>query len=176
MPWRRARHRRRGRVTKHPRRSSSIGDAIHTLLANGADPESTRFAQVQSQGVVDMMAVPDMGPKINGCGGADHSVEALRTAAAAGKLRDLKGFGAKSEEKILKGIELLAKREARRRRTDADRRGAPAGAAPDRRNSRLFTAGPIELGYRFPAGSLRRWKETIGDVDILCASAREPAR
>jgi DNA polymerase (family 10) len=121
-----------------------------------------------------MMQVPDMGPKkakrLWEELGID-SVAALRTAAEAGQLRDLKGFGAKSEEKILKGIELLAKRAAQ----GADER-TPIGVARP-----LALRMIAELQARLPAGaierieiagSLRRWKETIGDVDILCVSAQ----
>jgi DNA polymerase (family 10) len=148
-----------------------IGDAIHRCWPMAATPSSTRSAQVP-QGVVDMMQVPDMGPKkakrLWEELGID-SVAALRAAAEAGQLRDLKGFGAKSEEKILKGIELLAKRAAR-----AGTR-TPIGAA--RPLALGIIAGLQARCRRAPsnasslAGSLRRWKETIGDVDILCVSA-----
>ena len=166
-----------GELTTIPGVGKGIGEAIHALLANGSDPEfDALFAQVP-QGVVDMMAVPDMGPKkakrLWEELGID-SVDALHTAAAAGKLRDLKGFGAKSEEKILKGIELLAKRAAR---GDAER--MPIGAVRPlalHLIAQLQARLPAGLIERIePAGSLRRWKETIGDVDILCVSP-EPAR
>jgi DNA polymerase (family 10) len=166
-----------GELKNIPGVGKGIGDAVHVLLANGSDPEfDALFAQVP-QGVVDMMAVPDMGPKkakrLWEELGID-SVDALRTTAAAGKLRDLKGFGAKSEEKILKGIELLAKRAAR---GDAER--MPIGAVRPlalHLIAELQARLPAGLIERIePAGSLRRWKETIGDVDILCVSP-EPAR
>ena len=89
-----------------------IADAIHSLLANGFDKEFDELAEQVPQGVVDMMQVPDMGPKkakrLWEELGID-SVDALRAAAESGQLRGLKGFGAKSEEKILKGIDLLGK-------------------------------------------------------------------
>lgn len=159
-----------GELKNIPGVGKGIGDAIHTLLTNGSDAEfDTLFEQVP-QGVVDIMQVPDMGPKkakrLWEELGID-SVDALRTAAEQGQLRDLKGFGAKSEEKILKGIELLATRVDERTSIGvarplalgiiaALRAGLPAGAIER-----------IEV-----AGSLRRWKETIGDVDILCVSGQ----
>ncbi|MEJ5247220.1 MAG: DNA polymerase/3'-5' exonuclease PolX [Caldilinea sp.] len=166
-----------GELTSIPGVGKGIAEAIHNLLTTGGDPEfDALFAQVP-QGVVDMMQVPDMGPKkarrLWEELGID-SVEALRAAAEAGKLRNLKGFGAKSEEKILKGIELLAKRTEQ----GADVR-APLGVARP-----LALRLIAELQERLPAGalerieiagSLRRWKETIGDVDILCVS-EHPAR
>lgn len=163
-----------GELTSIQGVGKGIGDAIHHLLANGSDPEfDALFAQVP-QGVVDMMQIPDMGPKkakrLWEELGID-SVAALRAAAETGQLRDLKGFGAKSEEKILKGIELLTKRSEQ----GADER-TPIGAARP-----LALRIIAELRSRLPdsvierievAGSLRRWKETIGDVDILCVSAQ----
>ena len=151
-----------------------IGDAIHHLLANGSDPEFDALFEQVPHGVVDMMQVPDMGPKkakrLWEELGID-SVAALRAAAEAGHLRDLKGFGAKSEEKILKGIELLAKRSEQ----GAGERTSIGAARP------LALRMIAELQARLPdgvieridvAGSLRRWKETIGDVDILCVSTQ----
>lgn len=154
-----------------------IGDAIHHLLANGSDPEFDALFEQVPQGVVDMMQVPDMGPKkakrLWEELGID-SVAALRAAAEAGQLRDLKGFGAKSEEKILKGIDLLAKRSEQ----GADER-TPIGSTRPlalRIIAELRTRLPGDVIERIEvAGSLRRWKETIGDVDILCVSA-QPAR
>jgi DNA polymerase (family 10) len=150
----------------------AIADAIHALLVDGRYAEFDALAAQVPQGVVDMMQVPDMGPKkakrLWDELGID-SVESLRAAATAGQLRDLKGFGAKSEEKILKGIELLDKRSDTRTPIGVARPlalGMMAGL-----QARL-PAGAIERISL--AGSLRRWKDTIGDVDILCVS-RDPA-
>ncbi|MCL4826780.1 MAG: DNA polymerase/3'-5' exonuclease PolX [Caldilinea sp.] len=163
-----------GELTSIQGVGKGIGDAIHHLLANGSDPEFDALFEQVPQGVVDMMQIPDMGPKkakrLWEELGID-SVAALRAAAEAGQLRDLKGFGAKSEEKILKGIELLTKRSEQ---GAAER--MPIGAARP-----LALRIIAELSARLPdaaierievAGSLRRWKETIGDVDILCVSAQ----
>ena len=148
----------------------AIADAIHALLVDGRYAEFDALAAQVPAGVVAMMQVPDMGPKkakrLWDELGID-SVEALRTAAAAGQLRDLKGFGAKSEEKILKGIELLDKRSDTRMPIGHARPlalGMVAGLQA------ALPAGTIERIS--VAGSLRRWKETIGDVDILCVSAQ----
>jgi DNA polymerase (family 10) len=150
----------------------AIADAIHALLVDGAYAEFDALAAQVPQGVVDMMQVPDMGPKkakrLWEELGID-SVESLRAAAAGGQLRDLKGFGAKSEEKILKGIELLDKRSDTRTPIGVARPlalGMMAGLQA------ALPAGAIERISL--AGSLRRWKDTIGDVDILCVS-RDPA-
>jgi DNA polymerase (family 10) len=92
-------------------------------------------------------------------------VDELVAAISAGKLRDLKGFGARSEDRILHGIKIME--QAARRvplnvaMDTAEAMVAAIGAAP----------GCARCAY---AGSLRRMRETIGDVDIL-AAARSPA-
>lgn len=145
-----------------------IAGSLRKVLEQGSDPEfDALYAQVP-EGIVAMMGVPDMGPKK-----AKRlwdelgitSVAELQAAAEAGKLRTLKGFGAKSEERILQGIAMLNKRGDER---------TPIGVA------RPLALGIVEtLLAALPqgtvqkieiAGSLRRWKETIGDVDILCVS------
>lgn len=158
----------RGELQSIPGVGKGIADALHTLFSTGSVPEFDALRAQVPDGVVEMMRVPDMGPKK-----AKRlwdelgitSVEALAAAAEAGDLRDLKGFGAKSEEKILKGIELLAKRSDDR---------TPIGVARPLALSLIaglnaaLPAGAIQrIGV---AGSLRRWRETIGDVDILCVS------
>jgi len=159
-----------GELKNIPGIGKGIGDAIHHLLAHGSDPEfEALFAQVP-QGVVDMMQVPDMGPKkakrLWEELGID-SIDALRVAAEQGHLRDLKGFGIKSEEKILRGIELLSRRVDERTSIGVARPLALGIIAALQAALPEGTIERIEV-----AGSLRRWKETIGDVDILCVSNR----
>ncbi|MBI2351732.1 MAG: DNA polymerase/3'-5' exonuclease PolX, partial [Deltaproteobacteria bacterium] len=90
----------------------------------------------------------------------------LEKAARAGKIRGLPHFGEKMEQKILKGIEFLKQGSGR----------FPLGSA-------LPLIGEIEQRLRelpeveevVVAGSTRRWKETIGDADILAIS-RKPEK
>ena len=90
----------------------------------------------------------------------------LEKAARVGKIRGLPHFGAKMEQKILKGIEFLKQGSGR----------FPLGSA-------LPLIGEIEQRLRelpeveevVVAGSTRRWKETIGDADILAIS-RKPEK
>ena len=92
-------------------------------------------------------------------------VEELAAAAREGRLRGLKGMGAKKEAQILKAIE---ERQQRRR---------PASAAGDRGRPRLSSwticrrqAPDVEF---IPVGSLRRGCETCGDIDILAVGGDE---
>ena len=150
-----------------------IADALDELLTAGSVAEFDTLRQQVPAGVVEMIHIPDVGPKT-----AKRlwdelgitSVEELRQAAEAGRIRELKGFGAKSEQKILKGIELAAKRGDER---------TPLGEARPlalRLIEELIEATPEDAITRIEAaGSLRRWRETIGDVDILAISSQPQA-
>lgn len=146
----------------------AIAKSIAEMLETGQVAEFEALKAEVPPGVVEMLHVPDVGPKTARRLWQEleiTSVGALREAAEAGKLRGLKGFGAKSEQKILRGIELAAKRGDDR---------IPIGEA--RPLAQSLVAG---LRSRMPegvlqrlevTGSLRRWRETIGDVDMLAVS------
>lgn len=161
-----------GRLQEIPGIGKGLAGALSELLREGVVAEFEALKAEVPPGVVAMLQVPDMGPKKVRRLWQElsiTSVEELKAAAEAGKLRVLKGFGAKSEEKILKGIELLSKRSDARTPIGEARplalgliAGLQAALPPN-------TIERIEV-----AGSLRRWKETIGDVDILCVS-NDPA-
>lgn len=89
------------------------------------------------------------------------SVEALKEAAQAGKLRDLAGMGKKSEQKVLEGIESLGRHSGR----------TPIGKAKPAAEQILAMLLELpEAQEGIIAGSIRRGRPTIGDVDILIAS------
>lgn len=157
-----------GELRTIPGIGQAIAEKIDELLTTGHIPYYDELTAQVPAGVVSMMRIPDVGPKTAKRLWEEldiTSVEALKAAAEAGRIRGLKGFGVKSEEKILKGIELLARRQDDRTPIGAARPLA-AGIVAD-----LLAALPggtiqkIEI-----AGSLRRWRETIGDVDILAVS------
>jgi len=90
------------------------------------------------------------------------SLKELKQVAEAGKIRELSGFGAKTEKKILEGVDKLSDRDHRTRLGEAEQVAAPLLAYLDE----LEEVSQIEV-----AGSYRRRKETVGDLDILVASA-----
>ncbi|MBX3013535.1 MAG: DNA polymerase/3'-5' exonuclease PolX [Caldilineaceae bacterium] len=162
-----------GKLLEIPGVGKGIAGAVSELLREGSVAEFETLKEQVPPGVVAMMQVPDMGPKKARRLWQElaiTSVDELKAAAEAGTLRVLKGFGAKSEEKILKGIELLSKRGDDR---------TPIGEARPLALSLLAglrAALPTDAIDRLEiAGSLRRWKETIGDVDILCVSTQPAA-
>ena len=93
------------------------------------------------------------------------SVSELTEAVKAGRLRDLKGFGPKSEERILRGIELL--------RQSGERVLLSTGLQAAEEIIAALSAVPGCLRCTY-AGSLRRMRETAGDVDILAAVGPGP--
>jgi DNA polymerase (family 10) len=113
-------------------------------------------------GVLELTRVPGLGPKralqLNRDLGV-ASVDDLAAAIKAGRLDGLAGFGAKSEERIAAGIEVY--RQGRERvLLDVALRTA---------NEMVDALTPISQRCAY-AGSLRRWRETIGDIDILAAA------
>ena len=119
--------------------------------------------------LLDVLEVPGMGPKRTKLVYeqlAVDSVTALEHAARQQKLRDLEGFGAKSEENVLRGIELYY--QGRERALLGDVWSLAQEIADELRAVKGVTAASA-------AGSLRRGCETIGDIDILVSAKNGPA-
>ncbi|MEK7851030.1 MAG: DNA polymerase/3'-5' exonuclease PolX, partial [Deltaproteobacteria bacterium] len=142
-----------------------IGESLHEKIVEILKTGKCRFHQELlkelSPTLLDLLKVSGVGPKkvklfYDQLG--IKSIEALEKAAMAGKLRGLPGMGEKSEEKILKGIESLKKQ--------AGRFGLVIGLSYANQIAEYLNKIPGVIDV-VPAGSLRRWKETIGDLDIL---------
>ncbi|RME59665.1 MAG: DNA polymerase/3'-5' exonuclease PolX, partial [Caldilineae bacterium] len=161
-----------GELRDIPGIGEAIAGKIGELLETGTIRVYEELAAQVPAGVVEMLRIPDVGPKTVQRLWKElgiTSIEELKTAAEAGRIRKLKGFGAKSEEKILRGIELLA-----RRQDDRTPIGVARPLALDLIHSLEEAVGPGVIQRIQVAGSLRRWRETIGDLDILVVS-QEPA-
>ena len=115
-------------------------------------------------GVVEMLQVPDVGPKKAALFWKElgiTTVEALEVAAREERLRALPGMAAKSEQKVLAGIEALKRRSGR----------TLLGLAWPLAYAMLAELREVEgVVQAAPAGSLRRMRETVGDLDLLVAS------
>jgi len=113
-------------------------------------------------GVLELTRVPGLGPKralqLNRDLGV-RSVDDLAAAIKAGRLDGLAGFGAKSEERIAAGIEVY--RQGRER--------VLLDVALHKATEMVDALTPLSQRCAY-AGSLRRWRETIGDIDILAAA------
>jgi DNA polymerase (family 10) len=111
--------------------------------------------------VMALMRVPGMGPKKAATLHKElgiQSLDQLRAACEAGEVQKLKGFGKKTEETILAGIDHAAKAGERIRWADAD-------AIVQRLLAHMDSVDAIKR--RDAAGSYRRGKETVGDLDLL---------
>jgi DNA polymerase (family 10) len=150
-------------LTKIPGVGKSIAGKITEFQRAGTFASLEELRTRIPPGVRDLTKVPGLGPKralqLNSELGIG-SVAELKDAITAGRLRNLGGFGAKSEERILRGLEVMTQGRVLLNaalRTATDVVGALAPHAD-------------QVAY---AGSLRRMRETIGDVDILATAAGE---
>lgn len=147
-----------------------IAKKIESFVTTGRLEFYDKLKVAVPDGVAAMLAVPSLGPKrvkqIWDALGVD-SLDALETAAREGKLRELPKMGAKAEANILAGIASLRKRATGRFLVGDVMPAAERILAELKR-----VPGVRRVEY---AGSLRRGKETIGDLDVLVA-ADEPAR
>ena len=145
----------------------AIADKLAELARTGRLAFYDRLRTEVPPSLVEMLRIPGLGPRtirlIHEELGIE-SVEDLRQAAEAGTLRSLKGLSARTETLILEGIEKL---ESRPQRMLLHR----AAAILDQIVEALGdTTGVRRL---IPAGSFRRKRETIGDLDLL-AETDEP--
>ena len=142
----------------------TIAAKIDEMLEAGQLEFYERLKAEIPEGLVDIMHINGVGPKKAKLFWDQldiTTVAELQTAADAGKLAGLPGMGAKSQQKILDGIEALSRQTGRANIGDA----LPAA----QKILDLLLEMP-EAQQGALAGSIRRGRETIGDVDILIAS------
>ncbi|WP_433338255.1 DNA polymerase/3'-5' exonuclease PolX [Spirillospora sp. CA-294931] len=147
----------------------TVGEAIAKKLLDYNETGTIRQvedlrAQIPA-GVRALTAIPTLGPKKALTVYQElgiSSVAELAEAIKEGRLRGLKGFGAKTEENILHGIDLMQQSGDR---VLIDQ----ALVVAEEIVAELSTVTGCERCVH--AGSLRRMRETIGDIDILAASA-----
>jgi DNA polymerase (family X) len=145
---------------------ASIATKIVEYQKTGAIQALDKLRATIPDGVREMTKIPALGPKRAlqlyrelGIG----SVAELSEAIDEGRLRDLRGFGPKSEDKLRQGIELARSLGQR----------VPLNVAFDAAERIVRAIGAVPGCERCAhAGSLRRFKETIGDVDILAAASQ----
>jgi DNA polymerase (family X) len=159
----------RKQILKIPNVGASIGEKIEEVVRTGTFEALEELRAQIPPGVRGMIAIPGLGPKkaivlYRDLGIAD--VEDLRRSLDEGRLADLKGFGAKTEENIRRGIERLGQVGER---VLASVAMDLAGELIERLGSRRDVR---KIDY---AGSLRRMAETIGDLDLLVAGDRAGA-
>jgi DNA polymerase (family 10) len=146
-----------------------IGDAISekckVLLETGKIPQLEELRKEVPAGLLQIMRVPGLGAKkakalYESLG--ISSIQELRTACEQHKVRELKGFAAKTEETILKSLDLVESASARMLLDEAS-------YLVESLRKHLREVDSIQQ-LEF-AGSFRRGKETVGDLDIVIVSA-----
>ena len=148
-------------LTKLPGIGQDLSDAIHEIVETGKFAKLEALKQQMPEGLDKLLAIEGLGPKrIRQLYDTFHitSLQELAKVAESGEIYQLKGFGPKLVDKILKGVR-LAKKAGHRFRFDV--------AKPFAEELRNYLAGFEGVEKVEVAGSYRRRKETVGDLDIL---------
>ena len=135
---------------------------IHEILKTGDYSLRQKLLKKYPHTILDLLELQSLGPKKVALLWKKFkagTVEAVEKLAQEGKLRDIEGFGEKSEQNILKAAELHKK--------SAGRFHINVGDEEARKLGKFIQEAGKSVESVTPAGSLRRGKETIGDLDLL---------
>jgi DNA polymerase (family X) len=186
---------RAGRATELRGIGTTLQEKIVALLDTGAIPAAERLRAKFPPGLVAITQIPGLGAKrarlLHETLGID-SPQALREAALAQRLRDVRGLGAKLEARVLEALEEMpADWVAGSSQSGGANEGpggwADGGPAPTRRRPRrVLLPAAIELGEALAAGllehgppdahvqlagSARRGVDSVKDIDLVAVSA-----
>ena len=155
-------------LTKIPGIGKAISEKIAEFISTGEVGAYQKLLEELPPGVLGLKSIPGIGPKTAMAIGQElgiSTVEGVAEAAADGRLASLPRMGQKAADAILKHIQAFQAMDSR----------TPIGQAlsvAEQVIAALYEqcAGISAL---FPAGSLRRWEETIGDIDLV-GTAHDP--
>ena len=154
------------KLTALPGIGDRMAEHIREILAKGDYRLRLKLLKKYPHTILDLLTLQSLGPKKVALLWRTFkagTVEKVEKLARDGKLRDLPGFGEKSEQNILKAVEVFKKSSGRFLLSTADE------------TAQKLIAYILEVGKRVesvtPAGSLRRGKETVGDLDLLLTLA-----
>jgi DNA polymerase (family X) len=155
-----------GRLTQVAGIGEALARKIADIHATGTTAILDRLRKENPPGTLELLLVPELGPKkaraLQAALGIANLAD-LEKACLEGRVRGVKGFGEKTEQKILEGVRRVKERAADRRFLLAD--ALEAGAALLEHLRASPAAERVEL-----AGSARRFRETVADVDLVAAS------
>ncbi len=156
---------REDRLTEIPGVGKAIAEKIDELYSTGKLGFLERLEEEVPPSLPDLLQVPDLGPKKVALFWKTLGItnlQELEAAARAGKLRDLPGMGEKSEARLILGLEALSRRSDR----------IPLGRAwPFAQHMLAFLRSLPGVAHAEAAGSLRRMRSTVGDLDLLAAAS-----
>src|SRR3989344_3162389 len=143
-----------------------IAEHIEKFLKTGHFLDYEKLKKEIPVNIEELVAVEGVGPKMIKILYQKlkiKNLDDLEKAAKAGKIRNLARFGEKSEQKILKGIEFLKKSGGRK---------ILGYILPEIKAIEKMIQSFPEVEIAIVAGSARRMKETIGDIDIIVVSKK----
>ena len=151
------------KLTGIPGIGKAISEKIQELVTTGQVRTYERVKSELPEGALDLLAIPGIGPKTAVLIGTElgiSTIEGVELAAQDGRLAKLPRMGKKASDSILRHIR--ASRSMNTGRT-------PIGQALPTAESVMAALRERDdgIGLLTPAGSLRRWEETIGDVDLV---------
>jgi DNA polymerase (family 10) len=155
-------------------RTRGLGPAtlsvVRDLIETGESSYLEQLRATTPSGLLDLLRVPGLSTagirKLHDALGVD-SIESLERAAREGRVAKLPRYGPKTAEKILRGIELL--------RAAGSQRLYPQGAEEGARVLAMVRSHPDVVAAEL-AGSIRRRRETVGDVDVVAVCGADPER
>ncbi len=155
-----------GRLREIPGIGERMEEHIREILKTGKYSKHTKLLKKYPPGILDMLQVQGLGPKkvaVLWKKFKAKTVEDVRKLAEEQKLRDLAGFGEKTEQNLLKATTAFQQMTGRFLQNQAEETAARLIAYIEKLGKKVENVTA--------AGSLRRGRETIGDLDLLLTSA-----
>jgi DNA polymerase (family 10) len=162
-----------GRATDLPGVGKTIEQKVIEVVEDGEIHALTRRRERVPVGVVEFLRLPGVGPKTAARIWSQLGIttlDGLQAAAEEGRLRDLSGMGQRSEEKILAALAAGAGKKTPRE----DRGLLGAGLPAVQRVVAELAAHPAAIAVS-EAGSVRRRRETVRDLDVIATSSDAPS-
>ena len=157
-------------LTKIPGVGKAISEKIAEYISTGQVSAYEKLVEELPAGVLDLKEIPGVGPRMAMAISQQlgiSTVEGVAEAAADGRLAELPRMGKRAAEGILRHINAFKEMGNR----------TPIGEAlpvAEQVMTALREQCP-DIGQLFPVGSLRRWEETIGDIDLIGTSPNPEA-
>jgi DNA polymerase (family 10) len=154
-------------LSRLPGIGKDLAGKIRQVIETGRLPALAAVEKKVPPELVELLRLPGLGPRrVQELHRRLHvkSLAGLAAAARARRLRDLPGFGKTTERKILEAIEARSSRE---------RRFRLAAAAPYAEGLAAYLREVPGVENVVVAGSFRRFRETVGDLDILVTASRK---